>query len=81
MFREVSSGGHFKGRDPTVAVATLQAVWVPGAPAVYVGKAEALRRRPSERGADAVGDAVAPRRGLTAGEKGFRTSSQDSVPL
>ena len=39
-FVGVGTGGHFKGRDPNVAIATLEA-----AHTVYVGKADKLRRR------------------------------------
>lgn len=44
-FSEVSCGGHFKGRNPTVPVPILEAKWVGGAPVLYVGKANELRRR------------------------------------
>lgn len=40
-FLAMSIGGHFKGKDPTVPVATLQAKWVPVAQVIYVGKAGA----------------------------------------
>lgn len=42
-FRETSIGGWFKGKDPTVPVATLEAKWVPGACLVYVGRATSGR--------------------------------------
>jgi hypothetical protein len=38
-FREISPAGHFKGSDPTVTVAELEALWVPGAVVVYIGRA------------------------------------------
>lgn len=34
-----STGGRFKGRDPSVPVTTLQARWVDGTPVLYIGKA------------------------------------------
>lgn len=39
-FMPRSIGGHFKGRDPTVAVTMLRARWIPGAPTFYIGEAE-----------------------------------------
>lgn len=44
-FLDQSSGGHFKGEDPTVAVAVLEEKWVPGAQVVYIGNSGDLRRR------------------------------------
>jgi hypothetical protein len=43
----MSCGGHFKGKDPTVPIASLQAAWVPTAHVLNVGKAAlgASRRR------------------------------------
>lgn len=38
-FLEQSRGGHFKGKDPTVDVATLAGLWTDGAHCVYIGKA------------------------------------------
>lgn len=38
-FLSVSVAGHFKGQDPTVDVAELAALWVPGERVVYIGKA------------------------------------------
>ncbi|MGP1345355.1 MAG: hypothetical protein ACTS3F_01630 [Phycisphaerales bacterium] len=40
-FLEVSTGGHFKGRDPSVRLDVLEAKWVPGSKIVYIGKAGA----------------------------------------
>jgi hypothetical protein len=45
QFLAVSSGGWFKGNDPTVPVATLVAKWVPGAQTLYLGKANLTARR------------------------------------
>ena len=39
VFPRVSCGGHFKGKDPTVPIASLQAAWVPAAHVLNVGKA------------------------------------------
>lgn len=38
-FLEVSPGGHFKGRNPTVSVERLERDWVPAAAVLYIGKA------------------------------------------
>lgn len=38
-------GGRHKGKDPTVAGGLLEAAWVPGAHAVYIGKADVANRR------------------------------------
>ena len=51
VFLAESIGGHFKGRNPTVPVETLQQYWIPAANVVYIGKAgnlignTTLRRR------------------------------------
>lgn len=42
-FLQTSPAGHFKGKDPTVPVAELKALWVPGTRIVYIGKANAGR--------------------------------------
>ena len=39
VFLAMSVGGHFKGKNPTVNSSFLKDKWVPGAAAVYVGKA------------------------------------------
>lgn len=44
-FLEIGSGGFFKGKDPNVSKAELQANWVPGAHVVYIGKATSLKKR------------------------------------
>jgi len=46
QFTPLNRGGHFKGRDPTLPISTLQARWVPGTAVLYIGKAStSLRRR------------------------------------
>ncbi|MGJ6127143.1 hypothetical protein QN239_31650 [Mycolicibacterium sp. Y3] len=40
-FLVTSPAGHFKGKDPTVPIAELQALWVPKTRIVYIGKATA----------------------------------------
>lgn len=42
---EVSVGGHFKGRNPSVPVQVLDKRWVDGASVLYIGKATSLRTR------------------------------------
>jgi hypothetical protein len=44
-FLDASSGGRFKGKDPTELVDVLESKWVEGAEVVYIGKGEDLRRR------------------------------------
>jgi hypothetical protein len=44
-FLELSRGGWFKDRDPTVTPDALRANWVSGAEVVYIGKANSIRRR------------------------------------
>jgi hypothetical protein len=38
-FMEKSTGGHFNGQDPTVAIDELEMNWVNGAITLYIGKA------------------------------------------
>lgn len=45
VFVPESCGGHFKGRNPTVALAVLEAKWVAGTEVLYIGKANNLQRR------------------------------------
>lgn len=40
-FLVTNAGGHFKGKDPSVAEDTLTAKWVSGADVLYIGKAGA----------------------------------------
>lgn len=39
MFREVGTGGFFKGKDPNVPLEVLRQNWVEASPVVYIGKA------------------------------------------
>lgn len=48
-FLETSSGGHFKGKDPTVPVTELAAKWVQGSQVVYIGKAGKVGSRATLR--------------------------------
>lgn len=48
-FRNVSVGGHFKGKDPTVPIEKLSKKWVPSSDVVYIGKAGHLGRPPTLR--------------------------------
>jgi hypothetical protein len=41
QFLERGTGGRFKGRDPNVAIAALEAKWVADAYVLYIGKADA----------------------------------------
>lgn len=40
-FRQTSTGGWFKAKDPSVSAAVLTAAWVPGAAVLNIGKATA----------------------------------------
>jgi len=44
-FTAISSGGHFKGKNPAVGTDVIAAKWVDGVHTVYVGKATNLRKR------------------------------------
>ncbi len=44
-FTELSCGGRFKGKDPTVSREVLASNWVSSAEVVYIGKADKLKRR------------------------------------
>ena len=58
-FRELSSGGHFKGRDPTVPVETLRVKWVDGAHTINIGKADVGRPRLKSYARFGAGEPVA----------------------
>jgi hypothetical protein len=64
-FRDASTGGWFKGKDPSVSPALLAAAWVPGAHVLNIGKATAgaqgqrgLRKRLDEYRRFGQGQAV-----------------------
>ena len=44
-----SSGGRFKNRNPSTAIAKLQARWLPDAEVLYIGKAGGSRQRSTLR--------------------------------
>lgn len=48
MFRAISVGGHFKGRDPSVPTKVLGEKWVDGAEVLYIGRSGDLRQRVRE---------------------------------
>lgn len=41
LFRDVSTGGYHKGKDPTVEKEVLASRWIASSPVVYIGKAGA----------------------------------------
>jgi hypothetical protein len=45
QFLDVSTGGHHKGKDPTVPSDILEARWVDGCPVIYMGMTGNLKRR------------------------------------
>ena len=44
-FLQESTGGHFKGQDPTIPVSLLEKKWVGNAIVLYIGKAGPASRR------------------------------------
>lgn len=45
VFRPISIGGHFKGKDPTVSEEELRENWLDSATIVYIGKAGGAKIR------------------------------------
>jgi hypothetical protein len=62
-FVHPSPAGWFKGEDPSVPKARLQHEWVAGAHVIYIGKADALRRRLAQFGRFGAGQPVGHRGG------------------
>jgi hypothetical protein len=56
VYLDLSVGRRFKGRDPTISVETLKTKWVPGAAAIYIGKADVANRRLKQFGRFGAGD-------------------------
>lgn len=56
---ETSTGGRFKGRDPKVDAASLNARLAFGSPVLYIGKGDDLRRRIKQLLRFAAGEPVA----------------------
>lgn len=57
-FAQDSSGGEFKGRDPSVPISELQHRWLSGSAVIYIGKAKQLRRRIGQFARFGRGEAV-----------------------
>lgn len=57
-FLSVSTGGWFKGRDPTVDPAILELKWIAATPVIYIGKATNLKTRLGQLRAFGMGKAV-----------------------
>lgn len=81
-FLDVSPAGHFKGKDPTVPVAELAALWVPGERIVYIGKANLspdgtrhLRKRLDEFGKFGAGVPI----GHSGGRRIWQLADHDEL--
>lgn len=48
VFLEEGTGGHFKDKNPNVAIAELERKFVKGSETMYIGKATNLRKRLSQ---------------------------------
>ncbi|TRW80889.1 hypothetical protein FK535_17600 [Mycolicibacterium sp. 018/SC-01/001] len=82
VFLASSPAGHFKGKDPTVPLAELVAMWVPGTRIVYVGKANAgargrrgLRKRLDEYRRFGAGEPV----GHSGGKRIWQLADHDEL--
>lgn len=58
QYLDVSRGGRFKSKNPTVAVGELESNWIDGTEVLYIGKSNNLRRRINELRRFGLGEPV-----------------------